>query len=132
MERHGDGVAAPGHAAPEQPLPEYVAPEQAAPDHLVPEQAIPEQAAPDHLVPEQAASERTAPGGAGTGDARVDEALARLGDLDGLPVDEHPAVFEHVHRDLTAALGALDSGPEDPSATSGARGTSVGPTTPGS
>jgi hypothetical protein len=137
MERHGDGVAAPGHAAPEQPLPDYVAPEQAAPDHLVPEQAIPEQAAPEQAVPDymppaQAAPERTAPGGAGTGDARVDEALARLGDLDGLPVDEHPAVFEHVHRDLTAALGALDSGPEDPSATSGTRGTSVGPTTPGS
>jgi hypothetical protein len=117
MERHGDGVAAPGHAAPEQALPDYVASEQAVQDYVPPEQAMPE---------------RAAPGEAGTGDARVDEALARLGDLDGLPVDEHPAVFEHVHRDLTAALGALDSGPEDPSATSGTRGTSVGPITPGS
>jgi hypothetical protein len=107
MERHGDGVAVPGQA-----LPDYVAPEQAVPGQPVPE--------------------RAAPGEAGTGDVRVDEALARLGDLDGLPVDEHPAVFEHVHTDLTAALGTLDSGPEDPSATSGARGTSVGPITPGS
>jgi hypothetical protein len=107
MERHGDGVAAPGYATPEQALPDYVPPE--------------------HAVPE-----RAGPGEAGTGDARVDEALARLGDLDGLPVDEHPAVFEHVHRDLTAALGALDSGPEDPSATSGTRGTSAGPISPGS
>jgi hypothetical protein len=117
MERHGDGVAAPGYAAPEQALPDYV-----APDYVPPEQAAPEQATP----------ERAGPGEAGTGDARVDEALARLGDLDGLPVDEHPAVFEHVHRDLTAALGALDSAPEDPSVTSGTRGTSPSPITPGS
>src|SRR5216683_6967693 len=137
MERHGDGVAAPGHAAPEQALPDYVAPEQAAPEQAVqdyapPEPAVPEQAVQDYAPPEQATPERTGPGEAGTGDARVDEALARLGDLDGLPVDEHPAVFEHVHRDLTAALGALDSAPEDPSATSGTRGTSVSPITPGS
>ena len=112
MERHSDGAAAPGQAAPERALSDYVAPDYVAPDQAVPEPA--------------------APGEAGTGDARVDEALARLGDLDGLPVDEHPAVFEHVHRDLTAALGALDSGPEDPSATSGTRGTSAGPLTPGS
>jgi hypothetical protein len=68
----------------------------------------------------------------GTGDARVDEALARLSDLDGLPVDEHPAVFEHVHRGLTAALGALDSGAESASGSSGTRGPSVAPITPGS
>ena len=55
-----------------------------------------------------------------TGDTRVDEALARLDDLAGLPVAEHPAVFEYVHERLTEALGDLDvrdpagpGGPED-------------------
>jgi hypothetical protein len=43
-----------------------------------------------------------------TGDARVDEAVARLAELDGLPVGEHPAVYEYVHERLTEALGDLD------------------------
>ena len=43
-----------------------------------------------------------------TGDARVDDAVARLGDLAGLPVAEHLAVFEYVHERLTEALGDLD------------------------
>ncbi len=45
----------------------------------------------------------------GTGDPRVDEAVGRLADLAGLPVAEHPAVFEHVHQRLTEALGDLDA-----------------------
>ena len=44
-----------------------------------------------------------------TGDGRVDEAVARLADLDELPVAKHPAVFEYVHERLTEALGDLDS-----------------------
>jgi hypothetical protein len=55
-------------------------------------------------------------GSASTGDARVDAALTKLASLDGLPVPEHPAVFEHVHGALTGALGALDTGAELPSA----------------
>jgi len=47
-----------------------------------------------------------------TGDPRVDEALSRLDELGGLPVSEHPAVFEHVHRRLAEALGEL--GPDSP------------------
>lgn len=43
-----------------------------------------------------------------TGDARVDEAVARLADLAELPVAEHPPVFEYVHERLTEALGDLD------------------------
>ena len=43
-----------------------------------------------------------------TGDARVDDAIARLDDLPGLPLAEHLAVFEYVHERLTAALGDLD------------------------
>ena len=53
-----------------------------------------------------------------TGDARVDEAVARLADLAELPVAEHPAVFEYVHERLTEALGDLDvrdpAGPGSP------------------
>jgi hypothetical protein len=49
-----------------------------------------------------------------TGEPRVDEALARLDDLAGLPVTEHGEVFEHVHRRLREVLGELDPGPTDP------------------
>jgi len=44
-----------------------------------------------------------------TGDSRVDEAVSQLQDLAGLPVAEHPAVFERVHRQLTEALDDLDA-----------------------
>jgi hypothetical protein len=44
-----------------------------------------------------------------TGDPRVDEAVARLDDLAGLPVAEHPAVFEHVHQRLAEALGDTEA-----------------------
>ena len=43
-----------------------------------------------------------------TGDARVDDAVARLDDLPGLPLAEHLAVYEYVHERLTEALGDLD------------------------
>ncbi len=55
----------------------------------------------------------------GTGEARVDEALARLGELPGLPVTEHPAVFEQVHRQLREVLGELDTGPPGAAAPGG-------------
>jgi hypothetical protein len=52
------------------------------------------------------------PGGVrpATGEPRVDAALARLGELEGLPVTEHRAVFEDVHRRLRDVLGELDAG----------------------
>ena len=43
-----------------------------------------------------------------TGDPRVDDAVARLDDLAGLPLAEHLAVFEYVHERLTEALGDLE------------------------
>jgi hypothetical protein len=43
-----------------------------------------------------------------TGDARVDDALGRLGDLTGLPVAEHLPVYEDVQRRLHDALADLD------------------------
>jgi hypothetical protein len=44
-----------------------------------------------------------------TGDSRVDEAVSQLEDLAVLPVAEHPAIFERVHRQLTEALDDLDA-----------------------
>ena len=44
-----------------------------------------------------------------TGHPAVDEVLRSLGTLDGLPVDEHVAVFEQAHEDLRRTLsGAGD------------------------
>lgn len=39
-----------------------------------------------------------------TGDARVDGAMERLAVLETSPVDEHPAVYDDIHRRLQAAL----------------------------
>ncbi|MDX3850645.1 hypothetical protein [Streptomyces sp. AK02-01A] len=46
-----------------------------------------------------------------TGDAGVDERLARLADADHLPADGHAEVYEDVHRGLRDALTALDARP---------------------
>ena len=73
----------------------------------------PQEAGPQEGGPQPGAVHGTAQDAAGavaqpsTGDARVDEALSRLDELAGLPVAEHPAVFEHVHRRLAEALGEL-------------------------
>ncbi len=49
-----------------------------------------------------------------TGEPRVDAALQLLDRLPGLPVSEHPELFEQVHAQLTEVLGELDSGPGGP------------------
>jgi hypothetical protein len=59
---------------------------------------------PDGL-PDESDGQRPA-----TGEPRVDAALARLDELEGLPVTEHRAVFEDVHRRLRDVLGELDTG----------------------
>jgi hypothetical protein len=48
----------------------------------------------------------------GTGDPRVDAAIGRLAELDGLPVAQHPQVFEAIHGQLVEVLGELHSGSE--------------------
>ena len=45
-----------------------------------------------------------------TGEPRVDAALRQLGELDDLPVAEHPPVFERIHGQLVEVLGELHSG----------------------
>src|SRR5690348_12102841 len=46
-----------------------------------------------------------------TGNADVDTALERLGDVDHLATDGHVEVYEDVHAGLRDALTALDSRP---------------------
>jgi hypothetical protein len=46
---------------------------------------------------------------AATGHARVDDAVARLAELDRLPTAEHADVYEDVHRRLHTALTELDA-----------------------
>ena len=46
-----------------------------------------------------------------TGEARVDAAIKLLDRLPGLPVSDHPELFEQVHARLSEVLGELDSGP---------------------
>jgi hypothetical protein len=67
----------------------------------------PHEGGPEPAAARQAAGLAAQPS---TGDARVDEALGRLGELAELPVAEHPAVFEHVHRRLAEALGEIGPG----------------------
>jgi hypothetical protein len=43
-----------------------------------------------------------------TGDAAVDEALSRLGELDGLPVRDHVAVLDAVHAALQDRLADVE------------------------
>lgn len=47
------------------------------------------------------------PGHPGTGDARVDEAVAGLAVLGEMPLDQHPPVLEAVHDRLREILGEL-------------------------
>ena len=64
----------------------------------------------DPVAPGSAGPGSTPEGAAITGDPRVDQALGRLGELADLPLPEHAAVFEHIHAELTGALGTLEPG----------------------
>jgi hypothetical protein len=61
-------------------------------------------------APEPAPPASTAEAGLGTGEPRVDEALARLRELDSLPTAEQVPVLEDIHRRLQDALADLDGG----------------------
>ena len=52
-------------------------------------------------------TERPVPTQSGTGDPRVDEAIAGLSRLREAPLDEHPPVLEAVHDRLREILGGL-------------------------
>jgi hypothetical protein len=65
----------------------------------------------------------------GTGDARVDEAIAPLGELADVPLEDHPAIFERIHDRLREVLGELNPGP---AGSSGSAGPAGPPGNPGS
>lgn len=48
-----------------------------------------------------------------TGDAVVDTALGGLAQLDSMPVADHPAVFEEIHRGLSQAMSSASQEPTD-------------------
>jgi hypothetical protein len=64
--------------------------------------------------------ERPRPALAPTGDARVDQAIEGLCDLDQIDLDERPAVLEEVHDRLREILGELgEAGRPGPGAAGG-------------
>ena len=75
------------------------------------------QDAPDDGVRREAAAET--PAEQATGEPRVDAALKLLERLPGLPVSDHPELFEQVHARLSEVLDELESG-------SGAAGPAAG------
>jgi hypothetical protein len=54
--------------------------------------------------------ETSAPSGDGSGDPRVDAALARLDGVTDLPGTEQVATYEAVHRTLQDTLATIDEG----------------------
>ena len=65
---------------------------------------------PDPGVP---AAPSSGPQAAPTGEPSVDAMIARLDGLDGLPLDQHVAVFEDTHAGLRRVLSELDARPDD-------------------
>jgi len=73
------------------------------------------QSAAGSLGSDEGAGQAGRGGQPGTGEPRVDAALRLLDRLPGLPVSDHPELFEQVHAQLTDVLGELDSGATSPS-----------------
>ena len=69
---------------------------------------------PDQGEDQNLDTERSVAPPSPTGDARVDDAVAGLGRLQGRPVDEHVAILEEVHGQLRDILGELEETPESP------------------
>jgi hypothetical protein len=67
----------------------------------------------------------------GTGDARVDEAIAPLGQLADVPLEDHPAIFERIHDRLREVLGQLNPGPAGSTGSAGSAGPAGGAGRPG-
>ena len=65
----------------------------------------------ERAVPGPAPEVPAAPEPPATGEPRVDAALKLLERLPGMPVSDHPELFEQIHAQLSEVLGDLDSGP---------------------
>jgi hypothetical protein len=102
--------ARPGPPVPAAPVP--APPVPAPPDTAAPDPGAPATPGPPprpraeggDTGPDDTGPTRTE----GTGDPRVDAALARLDRLDELPVAEHVGEYDTVHRALQDALTAID------------------------
>jgi hypothetical protein len=92
-----DGTTPPGHPA----TPTDPASPTSDPSHANP--ASPASPASDIVRLDLA-------GLSGTGDTRVDEAVAQRGRLDDAPLGEHPAILGQVHDRLREVLGELSPG----------------------
>ncbi len=75
-------------------------------------------------------AEPTRPTLAPTGDARVDQAIESLSDLDQVDLDERPAVLEQVHDRLREILGELGDAGRQPQGAA-APGAADAPARPG-
>jgi hypothetical protein len=76
------------------------------------DESVPATNEPGRIAGEQVpATGESAPA---TGEPRVDAALKLLERLPGLPVSEHPELFEQVHAQLSDVLSELDSGSAGP------------------
>lgn len=76
--------------------------------------AAPSAPTPPPPTPEQTEPEQTEPGdetgaAASSADPRVDDAVARLADVNALPVAEQVEVYADIHRRLAAVLSDPDS-----------------------
>jgi hypothetical protein len=69
--------------------------------------ALPTQADNPHPEP-GAVGSATSAADQDAADPRVNEALEKLEELDGMPTAEHPDLYEEVHRRLHGALTELD------------------------
>jgi hypothetical protein len=68
-----------------------------------------EENSPVRYPPDTAAQAATGgPEAAPAGEPAVDAMIARLDGLDGLPLDQHVAVFEETHAGLRQVLSELD------------------------
>ena len=99
-----DGTTPPGHAS--SPPAATPADPVRAPENRVP--APEDLASPaDPASPTSEIVRLSLAGLSGTGDTRVDEAVAQLGQLDDAPLEEHPVILGQVHDRLREVLGEL-------------------------
>jgi hypothetical protein len=108
--RPGAGEEGPGRPESGQDAPQQDAGAPPRPGPPVPGPRVPGPPTPAPPSPTPATANPPAQGpvGDGTGDPRVDAALARLDRLDELPVAEHVGEYDAVHRALQDALTTID------------------------
>jgi hypothetical protein len=93
------------------------APADTAADDTAADDTPADDTAADDTAADDTAADDTAadtPAEQTTGEPRVDAALKLLDRLPGLPVSDHPELFEQVHARLSEVLDELESGAAGP------------------